>query len=269
MDFIKKHLEKFLLAGALLVLIGVAGLLAWKVERLSVIVNAGLSSPTHKVPLKPTPTSVYSKAIGGFTNPTPWRISVVDPFHTGIEIVQPTLVQPQTVAPVRAPTQPFKLSAITRKPCRYVFKSYDKQVEKNFAINDSVSKRTFYVEKVGDKIWSKATPVYDTGFVVIKFEKKDTLVENPRTHAQRQQDDSELTIQRGTEPPLVLPLNRIIEEREPEAVLTCMADNQNQPVRKGQSVVCGGRIYNVVDITLRQVLIVDEQTKEKLTIIKE
>ena len=268
MDFIKKHLEKLLLAGVLLVLIGVAGLLAWKVEKLSEIINAGLSSPTRRVPLKPTPTEVYSKAIAGFTNPTPWRTSIVDPFHTGIEIIKTTTDKGPDKQPPKPPTQPFKINEIKRKPSRFVFKSYSKQGENFFAINDANSKRTFIVDKAGDKIWNPIDK-YDTGFVVTKFEKKDNEVENPRTHAKHQQDDSELTIQRGAETPLVLPLNRIIEEREPEAVLTCTADNQNQPVRKGQSVVCGGRIYNVVDITLRQVLIVDEQTKEKLTITNE
>ena len=269
MDFIKKHLEKFLLAGVLLVLIGVAGLLAWKVEKLSEFVNAGLSAPTRKIPLQPTPTDAYSQAIAGFTNPTPWRVSLVDPFHTGIEIEfvstpDKRLDNNNKIPPL--PKQPFKLYAITHKPCKYVFKSYLGQGE-NFAITDG--HRTFFVAKVGDKIWSQSTPVYDTGFVVAKFEKKEILVERPGIPGSHRQDVSELTIQHGAEPPLVLPLNRIIEEREPEAVLTCMADNQNQPVRKGQSVVCGGRIYNVVDITLKQVLIVDEQTKEKLTISKE
>ena len=268
MDFIKKHLEKFLLAGVLLMLIGVAGLLAWKVEKLSEFVKAGLSGPVRKAPLKPTLTDTYSKAIAGFTNPTPWRISLADPFRTAPEIFQqmPEKTSPEKPAP--RPAQPFKLSTITRKPFRYVFKSYNKPGE-NFAIGDSISRRTFFVGKVGDKIWSQSAPVYDTGFVVTKFDKKDVLVENPHTHVTHLQDESELTIQRGTEPPLVLPLNRIIEEREPEAVLTCTTDNQNQPVRKNQSVLCGGRIYNVVDITLKQVIIVDEQTKEKLTISKE
>jgi len=268
MDFIKKHLEKFLLAGVLLMLIGVAGLLAWKVEKLSEFVKAGLSGPVRKAPLKPTLTDTYSKAIAGFTNPTPWRISLADPFRTAPEIFQqmPEKTSPEKPAP--RPAQPFKLSTITRKPFRYVFKSYNKPGE-NFAIGDSISRRTFFVDKVGDKIWSQSAPVYDTGFVVTKFDKKDVLVENPHTHVTHLQDESELTIQRGTEPPLVLPLNHIIEEREPEAVLTCTTDNQNQPVRKNQSVLCGGRIYNVVDITLKQVIIVDEQTKEKLTISKE
>ena len=268
MDFIKKHLEKFLLAGVLLVLIGVAGLLAWKVEKLSEFVKAGLSGPLRKAPLQPTPTDTYSKAIAGFTNPTPWRISSVDPFHTGIEIVQLMQEKLSTEKVPSRPAQPFKLLTITHKPFRYVFKSYNKQGE-SFAISDSILRRTFFVDKVGDKIWSQSAPVYDTGFVVTKFEKKETLVENPHTHTKYQRDDSELTIQHGTEPPLVLPLNRTIEEREPEAVLTCTTDNQNQPVRKSQSVLCGGRIYNVVDITLKQVVIVDEQTKEKLTISKE
>ena len=174
---------------------------------------------------------------------------------------------PEKKKPDTAPVKPFNLDKITRKPCKYVFKSYIGQGE-NFAINDG--RRTFIVDKVGGKIRTQAIPAYDTGFIVTKFEKKEVLTEKPGiVNSKYLQDVSELTIQRGTEPPLVLPLNRIIEEQEPEAVIICTADNQNQPVRKGQSVVCGGRIYNVVDITLRQVLIVDEQTKEKLTISKD
>ena len=266
MDFIKKHLEKFLLAGALLVLIGVAGLLAWKVEKLSEVVNAGLSGPARTVPLKPTQTGAYSNAIAGLTKPMLWQTSPVDPFHTEIEIVIPTSTKTQVVANVKIlPTKPFNLDRIKRVPFKYIFKSYLGQGE-HFAINDG--RRTFIVAKIGDKIWSPIDKV-DTGFVVVRFEKKEALVEKPGIPGKHMQDVSELTIQRGAEPLLVLPLNRAIEEREPEAVLTCAADNQNQSVRKGQAIACGGRIYNVIDITLRQVLIVDEQTKEKFTISKE
>jgi len=266
MDFIKKHLEKFLLAAALLALIGVAGLLAWKVEKLSEFVNAGLSGPSRKLPLKPTPTGAYSNAIAGLTSPTLWQTNSADPFHTDIEVIRPTQGLTQIVAQAKVLTKPFTLDRITRQQCKYVFKSYIGQGE-HFAINDG--RRTFIVAKVGGKIWSPTPPVYDTGFVVTKFEKKEVFVEKPGIPGKSARDVSELTIQRGTEPPLVLPLNQIIDEREPAALIICMADNQNQSVRKGQSILCGGRIYNVVDITLRQVIIVDEQTKEKLTISKE
>ena len=269
MDFIKKHFEKILLTGALLVLIGVAGFLAWKVEKLSAEVNAGLKAPERERGLTFTPTVTYSNAMVGLKTPAAWRTNSTDPFHTEIEIVKAPTVVTNTIiksVPIVGPKQPFALVKITRMPFKLVFKSYSGQGE-NFAINEG--KRTMIVSKAGDKIWSSVDK-YDTGYVVTKFELKKVQIEVPGiSGAQRMHDVSELTIQRGSEPSIVLVINRVTEERDPEAVVTCLSDNQEMPVRKGQSVACGGKIYNVVDISLRQVIIVDDQSKEQFKVIKE
>ena len=269
MDFIKKHFEKVLLAGALLVLIGVAGFLAWKVEKLSEEVNAGLKGTERERALTFTPTGDYSNALAGLKAPSSWRSNPTDPFHTEIEIVRATPVSTITnpVTPQKfVPKQPFTLVKITRRPFKLVFKSYSGQGV-NFAI--SAGSRTIFVSKAGDKIWSPIDK-FDTGYTIINFEMKKVQVEVPGiAGGQRMHDISELTIQRGSEPPIVLVLNRITEEKEPEAVVTCVSDNQELPVRKGQSVACGGKIYNVVDISLRQVVIVDDQTKEQFKVTKE
>lgn len=265
MDFIKKHFEKILLATTLVVLLGVALVLWRKVDALSEQVAAGLNGPTGKTNLALTPTAEYSRTIDAIQTPANWHPSPLDPFHTGIEIYTPPPTGPTNpITKIIIPVKPFALKSITRKPFRMIFKSYTGLGE-NFAVSEG--KRTIFVPKVSDKIWSPIDK-YDTGFVVIKFEKKESMIDVPGI-GKHLRDTSELTIQHGTEPPVLLVLNRITEEREPEAVITCQLDNLDLPVRKGQHVVCGGKLYNVVDITLKQVLIVDDETREKLTISRD
>ena len=266
MDFIKKHFEKILLVVTLLGVLGVALILWRKVDNLSEQVAAGISGPTGKTNLTRTPTNDYIKAIEDIKTPATWRVSAIDPFHTAREIYNPQPLGPSNPPPnkVFVPVKPFLLKTITRKPFRMIFKSYTGLGE-NFAISDG--KRTFFVAKIGEKIWSPIDR-FDTGYVITNFEKKEMLIDVPGI-GKHLRDVSELTIQRGTEAPILLVLNRITEEREPEAVITCQADNQDLPVRKGQHIVCGGKLYNVVDITLKQVLIVDDETREKHTISKD
>ena len=265
MDVLKKHFEKVLLAAMLLVLVGVAFVLWRKVDALSEQVKAGINDAARKAPLTFTVAGEYSNTIDGLKSPATWHISPIDPFHTGIEIYTAPQSGPTNVGP-RLPVhlKPFLFVKITRNPFRMMFKSYMGQGE-NFAVNEG--RRTFIVRKVGDRIWNPVDK-YDTGFTVIKFEKKESWVEVPGI-GKHLRDTSELTIQRGNEPPVLLVLNRVTEEKEPEAVVNCVADNLDLPVRKGRTFVCGGKLYNVVDITLKQVIIVDDETKEKLTISKD
>ena len=238
MDFIKKHFEKILLAATLVVLLGVALVLWRKVDALSDQVAAGLTGPTGKTNLAPTPTADYYKTIDAIKSPANWQVSPIDPFHTGIEIYTPPPTGPTNILKkVDLPVKPFALKTITRKPFRMIFKSYTGLGE-SFAISEG--KRTIFVPKVGDKIWSPIDK-YDTGFIVIKFEKKESMIDVPGI-GKHLRDTSELTIQRGSEPPILLVLNRITEEREPEAVIICQIDNLDLPVRKGQHVVCGGKL---------------------------
>ena len=267
MAFIKKHFEKILLAGILLILTGVAGFLAWEVEKLSEVVNAGVQGSTVERILNLSSTAVYSNAIHGLKTPVTWQTNAMDPFHTGIEIVrlQSGFTNPPAIHGPAMPKQPFTLVKISRKPFRLIFKSYNGTGE-NFGLNEG--RRTIYVPKVGDKIWSPVDK-YDTGFIITKFEKKEAMVPVPGIGKQLR-DTSELTIQHGSnEPPVILVLNRITEEHEPEATIICLADNQELSVHKGQTVACGGKIYNILDINLQQVLISDERTKERFTVDKQ
>ena len=265
MDFIKKHFEKILLTGTLLVLIGVAGFLAWKIGQLSEEVNAGQKGAERERGFTMTPTGAYSNAMNGLKSPATWPFNPMDPFHTGIEFGSATVSTNNLVKP--GLKQPFALVKITRRFFKLIFKSYDGEGE-NFKINEG--KRTFIVSKVGDKIWSPVDRMvngtnvaYDTGYVVIGFTNKTQHIDVAGIPGGRQQDISELTVQRGNELPIVLVRNKSIEEREPEAIVTCLSDNQNLPMRKGQPINCGGKSYNVVDIGLQQVVIVDDQTKEQ------
>ena len=205
MDFIKKHFEKVLLVVTLLGVLGVALVLWRKVDNLSEQVAAGISGPTGKTNLARTPTNEYTKTIDDIKSPATWHVSSFDPFHTAREIYNPQpLGQSNIIQKPVLPVKPFILKSITRKAFRMIFKTYTGLGE-NFAVSDG--RRTFFVAKVGDKIWSPIDRV-DTGYVITNFEKKEVLIDVPGI-GKHLRDASELTIQRGTEPPILLVMNRI------------------------------------------------------------
>jgi len=262
MDLIKKHFEKIVLAVTLLVLMGVALVLWWKVDTLSTQVKAGLIGPAERTPTTFTATGTYSNALDGLKTPAIFGASPINPFHTENETYFPPA--PIGTTPKPTPKEPFTVKDITHKPFPMVFKSYTGQGD-NFAIN--LGPRTFIVRNVGDKIWDPIDR-RDTGFVIIKFEKKESTNEVQGIPGEHLSDTSRLTIQCSNEPPILLVLNRVTWERAPEAVITCQANNQNLLVRKGQHASCGGKVYNIVDITLEQVIIVDDVTKKTFTVSK-
>ena len=89
---------------------------------------------------------------------------------------------------------------------------------------------------------------------------------NPGLSTNLDVDVSQLTIQHPGDDPIVMPLNKVVEQKEPVAVVQCAAGVQQFQIRRGQDFDCGSNTYNVVDITSTQVIIVDKLTKEKRTI---
>jgi len=99
-----------------------------------------------------------------------------------------------------------------------------------------------------------------TGYFIKKFEQK----KKPSSGGIKREDDvSELTLQHEGEDPIVMVLNRIAEQREPLARVVCKGNAQIVEVRRGQRFDCGETAYNVVDITLKQMIIIDVKSGER------
>jgi hypothetical protein len=259
MDFIKKHYEKIVLAGALVALIGSAAFLAFKASALNEEVEGTIRTPKPKGRLlEPVDIGTYTNAIGCLQAPPVWADGP-DFFSTGDVDKTPVNI----AAPIiQEPTKPqIVLQSISRKPFKLIFQSYMGD-GKNFAINLVTRSRTFFVPEVGMKI---ADRFEETGYVIRKFEHK-TATENVPGLGQREVDVSELTIQHEGDDPIVLVLNRLTEEKEPVATIQCTEGNQTLQVSRQQSFDCGGKSYIVVDITSTQLIIMDKKSREKLTI---
>jgi len=259
MDFIKKHFEKLLLAGGLVVLIGCAAYLGYQVAKLTEELQDAprLSRGKQKTTVMATPTTTYSNALTSLQVPSIWRPNAVDPFDTTLKWVPPppppdSSSTGDVVSIIKIIPQPFKLK----------FQSY-KDPGKDFAINFITRNRTFFVEKVGMEI---ADAFEKTGYFITKFEKKQAAVYNRSLNITNLVDLSELTIEKQDTPAIVLVLDKVAQEKEPVGLVLCHKDNQEVRVRKGDEFTCGGKTYKVIDITPMQMIIEDTQSKEKHTI---
>ncbi len=254
---LKKHYEKITLAAALLVLILSAALLSFKIGALSHEVQEAPRGPRGNVKaVQPLELRPYSDAIAALKQPPLWTNSS-DMFHgTAAPIVESNIVvkAPQGNLPV--------LAQVQREPFKLLLMAYSGDGQ-NFQINFLTRARTFVVASVGDAIKDQFG---DTGYVIKKFERKTIMVQDPTVGGQREQDISELTIQHQGDDPILLVLGRITEEKEPVAVILCKDNPQPQQVSRQQQFDCAGKTYIVVDITERQMIIVDPQSGERHTI---
>jgi hypothetical protein len=258
MDFIKKHYEKAILVAALLALISSAAFLAFKASALSEEVTQTIRSPKPKGrPWEPIDITIYTNAISCLQSPPQWTEGP-SMFPTGDRDITP--VPTQQVIPEK-PKDPVVLLGISRKPFKLMFMSYMGDGQ-DFAINFLNRSRTFFVPKVGMEI---ADRFGGTGYVIKKFVHKiktETVAGLPPHDV----DVSELTIQHEGEEPVVLVLNRLTEEKEPVATVQCTDGGQTLQVSRQQTFDCGGKSYIVFDITSTQLIIMDKQSREKLTI---
>lgn len=258
MDFIKKHYEKVILAVALVALIGAAGFLAFKASALSEEVSETIRSPKPKgKPLDPLDVGTYTNAIVSLQAPPTW-VGDADPFKTGDIIKSET---PVNKGPDIVLADPYAVLSVSRRPFKLVFKSYLGD-GRNFQISVlTYPPRTYFVEEVGMDI---SDQFGKTGFKIIKFERRSQTVDVPGI-GPREEDVSELTIQREGEDPIILVYNRLTEEKLPVASVQCTGGSQVFSVSRGQEFECGGKTYIVVDITPTQVIIMEKLSKEKHT----
>lgn len=260
MDFLKKHYERIVLAVALLALIVSAILLALKVSSLSSELETAPSSASKVVAAPRAAVQIYSNAIQALAQPPLWTNVPVKPFD------------PKPIGPVvQAPGSnefPVVLMKATRLPFKLLFMtySYDASTNQgyNFQINFQFRKRTFFTRAVRDAIKDHYE---DTGYRIVKFEKKSTTVNDPSLGRNREKDVSELTVQHEGNNPVILVLGQEAEEQEPVAQVRCAGVGPTLDYRRGQLIECQRKTYRIVDIVVdsdpKRMVIVDTQTQER------
>lgn len=263
MDLLKRHWEKLLLTAVLLSVIGVTIWLSLRVGELTEELQQGRRNPPARgKEVAPIETEPYQRVLAALQEPPQWSAVERDPFQMPVVDHGNVVTNEQPTRPV---VTPLTLLRVERVPFKMNFKAYVGE-GRNFQIDFKFRPRTFFVEGVGGVI---ADRFEDTGYRVIRFERKITNVFHQALGSEITVDASELTIQREGEKPVVLVLNREAEEEEPVATLRCqplMADATTFRVRRGQQFSCAGRNYKVVDITSNAMIIADIQTEEKRTL---
>jgi hypothetical protein len=263
MDFLKRHYEKLVLAIALLVLIGTAGYLAKKVNQLrQQVQDAPLRLPTKGKPVRPVVMDAYQRELARLKSPVLWTIPAASMFpnnpvpitNTGTITNRPERLKPD-----------IALRQVIREAFRLRFDAYTWDAAKKeahaFQINFPLRRRTYFVENLGQPV---PEPGETNRYVLVKFEKKSALVAVASMDP-IERDVSELTIQRAGDEPILLVLGRITEPN-PEALVQCGTDPQQQRLRSGGVFECNSRTYKVVDIAPTQMVIEDLKNGEKLII---
>lgn len=254
MDFLKKHFEKVALAVGLLLLIASAIYLSLRLGEVNQPPGQINIRGEAAVPMDLTP---YAKAIESLNNPPQWHDA--GPIFTPPGIIVVDNGSPPPPPPTNCLPQVLR---IVREPFKLRFFSYTGEGH-NFQINFRDFRKSFFVSSVDDYIKDKFE---DTGYKIIKFEKKIVEEIDPNINAPVVKDISRLTIQHEGEDPIVLVWGQQAEQKEPVAVVRWGENPQPFKVRRGQRFNCAGKTYIVVDMDSKQMIIVDEQSKEKHTI---
>jgi len=264
MDFLKKHYEKVTLAAALILLIVSAVFLALKVSALSTeLEEAPRRAPKPELTAH-IPLQIYSNAIQAVADPPLWSTNEPPRIFS-----QQAYVAPKTnLHDIAFETNGLPiLLAVVHKPFTLLFKTYsydaDKAVGYNFQVNFQFRAHSFFVRAVDDAIKDRYE---DTGYRVVKFEKKTKTVDDPALGGKHESDVSELTVQHPGNKPKTLVLGQAGVEEEPVALVRCDVASPNREYRRGQLIQCTGKTYKVVDIDLKQMVIVDAQTGDNYTI---
>jgi len=263
MDFLKKHYEKITLAAALILLIVSAVLLALKVSALSGEIDAGARRTAKPQLTAHIPLQIYSNAIQAVTDPPLWNTNEDLKAFSPTNYVAPKLI---AIDPGATNGLPILL-AVVHKPFTLLFKTYSYDDSKkegyNFQLNFQFRAHSFFIRAVDDAIKDRYE---DTGYKVVKFEKKTKTVEDPVTGTQHETDVSELTVQHPGNKPKALVLGQAGVEEEPVALVRCDVTSPNREYRRGQLIQCTGKTFKVVDMDLKQMVIVDTQTGNNYTI---
>jgi hypothetical protein len=261
MDFLKKHYEKISLAAALLALIASAIWLSLKINTLNSELAATQTTrePKHEVSPR-IDMRAYSNAVLLLKEPPLWTNAPSNLFAARLDVSGPDPGEKTNLFPVI-------LTSITREPFKLLFKAYSYDAQKaegyNFQINFQFRARTFFVRAAADPIRDRYE---DTGYKLVKFERKSTTVDDPSVGGKREKDVSEVTVQHAGDNPVVLVYLQETEEQEPVARVRCGPAGADRKYRRGQQINCNGRIYKVVDIDPKQMVIVDVQTEEQRVI---
>ena len=142
----------------------------------------------------------------------------------------------------------------SREPFKLLFMAYTGDGH-DFQLNFISEARTFFVPEVGMEV---ADSFGKTGYVIKKFALKKPPVD-PKTGTATGADLSELTLQREGEDPIVLVFNQIKEGREPVAWIAVQGETKSRLVRRqGEFKGSDGKTYKVIDITPKQMILLDE-----------
>ena len=261
MDFLKKHYEIVALATALIVLIVSAILLSFKVNALNSELEQAPHGSLRTESVSHLDGSSYSNAIAALQQPPLWTNAPSDLFSP---VAFGPLPLPGPGGETSTNGLQVILMGVSRKPFKLLFKAYSYDADKadgyNFQINFQFRARTFFIRASGDPIKDRYE---DTGYRIVKFERKFLSVNDPALGGKREKDVSELAVQHAGENPVVLVYLQETEEQEPVAKVRCGATGVDREYRRGQRIECAGRTYKVVDIDPKQMVIVDTQTEEQ------
>ncbi len=258
MDFLKKHYEKILLVVSLLVLLGTAAWFALRIGQLTTELEAAPQPPALAGEnLTPWPLHPYSNALAVLQSPPQWEKNPQPLFP-----VSPTVAT--NIIVIDTKELPFTVRGVRREPFKLLFKAYSFDATKNEAYNFQINMQfrplTFFVLAVGDTVSNR---VENTGFKIMKFERKLREVQDATVGGRRMVDESELTLRHGEEEPIVMILGQETFAREPVTEIQCDDDPNPQVIRRGQSFICKGNTYNVIDMRLEQMLIEEKATGKK------
>jgi hypothetical protein len=259
MDWLKKYYEKILLAGALLLLIVVATGLVFKIK--SIETNLRLPEQGNKTVITVDLTP-YSNAVAALKTPPQWS----SPNAAALFPPVPVKAATNKVVEIEPPKGPIiTLDSIVRRPFTLQFKAYiwdDKAKEgRNFQVNFITENRSFFVEKAGVEIADRHGK---TGYTITKFDHKIAMVEVPGINSKMEQDTSELTVKHEGEDPIVLILGKVATYPKRYARIQC--PEKLIEAGKGDVFETGDKTYKVIDITDKEVIILDNKSGEKQTL---
>lgn len=262
MEFLRKHWEKVLMLLALLGLIAAGAVLYLKIDKLREGV-AGLRGRTHAdATITPLPTDALTNSISRLNKPATWQEFPIDPFSP-TPYVNITTTNTAT-NPLPPPKDIIVITLLEIRRVRFTMNLYAYAGNgRDFQINLKSRNRTYIIKNIGDLIKDQFG---DTGWVVTKFEKKFQEVPAPELGGTRKVDVSELTVEHKGDKPIILVLGKDSYYGEPVAKLQCDAGRNKvtiSEVKIGQNFGCGPYIYNVVDISEREMLFVDTRKPEE------
>ena len=252
MDWIKKHYEKITLALALLLLIASAAILSLKVEAIShEIQEAPIRTKMKGKPAQSINLGPYTNAIEAVQKPPLWTNKPMPMFPGTVQKTSVISTAQAAAAEGKLPV----LAQVLYVPFNLLFMAYSGD-GRNFQLNFLTRSQTYMVPEVGMEVADRFSK---TGYFIKKFEKKTiTVTEGGIT---KDKDVSELTLQHEGDEPIVMVHGRIKLGREPVAQILC--GGSTLYVRRAQVLNCEDMTYNVVDITPKQMIIIDVKSGEK------